>query len=132
MTLSSRVICVPACPFIGGYALTIPPQHTLPPYPRTQHPPCPLPQATTIGGGLSPLNHGRAAATPTIGTHRYLSMLRRDLTPGLAPSQHLCMPPHLTPTSSPPTPVHPIAISILAVTARTPGLVPTIARTELP
>jgi len=41
--------------------------------------------------------------------------LCRDLTPGLAPSQHLCMPPHLTPTSSPPTPLHPLAISILAI-----------------
>ena len=43
------------------------------------------------------------------------SMLRRALTPGLAPSQHLCMPPHFTPTSSPPTPLHPIAIFTLAI-----------------
>ena len=43
------------------------------------------------------------------------SMLHRDLSPSLAPSQHLCMQPHLTPTSSPPTPLHPIAISILAI-----------------
>jgi len=42
-------------------------------------------------------------------------MLHRDLTSGLAPSQHICMPPHLTPTSSPPTPLHPIAISVLAI-----------------
>jgi len=31
------------------------------------------------------------------------------------PSQHPCMPPHFTPISSPPTPVDPIAISILAI-----------------
>jgi len=43
------------------------------------------------------------------------SMLRRDLTPGLAPSQHLYMSPHLTPTCSPPTPLHPITISILVI-----------------
>ena len=41
------------------------------------------------------------------------SVLHQDLTPGLAPSQHLCMQPHLTPNSSPPT--HPISISILAI-----------------
>jgi len=42
-------------------------------------------------------------------------VLRRALTPGLAPSQHFCMPPHFTPTSSPPTPLHPIATFILAI-----------------
>jgi len=35
-------------------------------------------------------------------THRYRTMVCQDLTPGLAPSQHPCMQPHFTPTSSPP------------------------------
>jgi len=43
------------------------------------------------------------------------TMLRQDLTPGLAPSQHPCMQPLFTPTSSPPTSLHPTAISILAI-----------------
>jgi len=33
--------------------------------------------------------------------HRYRTMACQDLTPGLAPSQHPCMQPHFTPTSSP-------------------------------
>jgi len=41
-------------------------------------------------------------------------MACQDLTPGLAPSQHPCMQPHFTPTSSPPTSLHLVAISILA------------------
>jgi len=40
------------------------------------------------------------------------TMLCQDLTPGLAPTQHPCVQPHFTPTSSPPTPLHLIAISI--------------------
>ena len=47
--------------------------------------------------------------------HRYLTMACQDLTPGLAPSQHPCMQPHFTPTSSPPTPLHFIAMSSLAI-----------------
>ena len=43
------------------------------------------------------------------------TMLSQDLTPGLAPSQHPCMQPHFTYTSSPPTSLHPTAISILAI-----------------
>jgi len=43
------------------------------------------------------------------------TMLRQDLTPGLAPSQHPCIQPHVTSTSSPPTPLHLIVISILAI-----------------
>ena len=50
--ISFSDICVPACYCICGYTLTIPLPHTLPYYPGTQHPPCPLSQATTIGGGL--------------------------------------------------------------------------------
>ena len=41
--------------------------------------------------------------------------LYQDLTPSLVPSQHPYMQPHFTPTSSPPTPLHPIAISVLAI-----------------
>jgi len=43
------------------------------------------------------------------------TMARQDLTPCLAPSQHPCMQPHFTPACSPPIPLHPIAISVLAI-----------------
>jgi len=43
------------------------------------------------------------------------TMFCQDLTTGLAPTQHPCMQPHYTPTSSPPTSLHPIAISVLAI-----------------
>ena len=43
------------------------------------------------------------------------TMRCQDLTPGLAHSQHPWMQPHFTLTSSPPTPLHLIAISILAI-----------------
>jgi len=39
------------------------PPPTLPYYHQTQHPPCPLSQATTGGRRLPPLDHGRMAAT---------------------------------------------------------------------
>ena len=42
------------------------PPHTLPSYPRTQHPPCPLPQWV----GTPPINPGRAAASPMIGAQQ--------------------------------------------------------------
>jgi len=42
-------------------------------------------------------------------------MACQDLTPGLAPSQHPCMQPHFTPSSSPPTPLQLIAIPFLAI-----------------
>jgi len=45
---------LPVCHGIGGYTLTITPPHTLPYYTKTQHPPCPLSQTTTIGGGPPP------------------------------------------------------------------------------
>jgi len=50
--ISFSDICAPACHCFCGYTLTFPLPHTLPYYPGTQHPPCPLSQATTIGGGL--------------------------------------------------------------------------------
>jgi len=43
------------------------------------------------------------------------TMVCQDLTPGLAPSQHPCMQPHFTPTSSPPPSLHLVAISILVI-----------------
>jgi len=77
----------------------------------------------TIGGGLPPSERGgetydwRAAALTLfvfvlIAT---CTMGCQDLTPCLAPSQHPCMQPHFTPASSPPTPLHFVAISILAI-----------------
>ena len=73
-----------------------------------------LPQSWARG---SYTNDRRAAATTlfVFVLTATCSMLRRDLTPGLAPSQHLCMPPHFTPTSYPPTLLHPIAIYNLAI-----------------
>ena len=62
--------CVPACHCICGYTLTIPLPHTLSYYLQTLHSPCPLFKATTIGGGLPPPDHGRAAATPKIGARQ--------------------------------------------------------------
>ena len=64
------------------------------------------------------------------------TMLCQDLTPGLAPTHHPCVQPHFTPTSSPPTPLHLIAISILAISClsstcrRASSLQP--LRTEIP
>ena len=76
----------------------------------------------TIGGGLPPSERGGKnydwrAAAPTLCVCLLIAtctMACQDLTPGLAPSQHPCMQPHFTPTSSPPTPLHLITISILA------------------
>jgi len=45
-------ICLSVYPYSCGYTLTIPPPHTLPYYPWTKHPSCPLSQFKTIGGGL--------------------------------------------------------------------------------
>jgi len=118
-------VCVPACHCFCGYTLTISPPHTLPYYPRTQHPPSPLFQAPTSGGGLLPQSwaHGGETydwrpAAPTLFVFMLTTtatMRFQDLTPGLAPSQHPCMQPHFTPTSSPPTHLYPIAISVLAI-----------------
>jgi len=112
---------------------TIPPPHTLPYYPRTKHPACPLSQFKTIGGGLPPSEtiggglppseradktHDWCAATPTLFVFVLIAtctMACQDLTHSLAPSQNPCMQPHFTPTSSPPTLLHLIAISILAI-----------------
>jgi len=116
-------ICGSACHCICDYTLTIPPSHTLHYYPLIKHPSCPLSQLKTIGGGLPPLERGvktydwRAAA-PTFFVFVLIAtctMARQDLTPGLAPSQHPCMQPHFTSTSSPPTPLHLVPIYILAI-----------------
>jgi len=109
-----------AYPCSCGYTLTNPPHHTLPYYPRTKDPSCPLSQLKTIGGGLPPSERGRKtydwrAAATTWFVFATCTTAWQDLTPGLAPSQHPCMQQHFTPTSSQPTPLHLVAISILAI-----------------
>jgi len=64
------------------------------------------------------------------------TVLRHNLTPSHAPTQHPCMQPHFTPTSSLHTLLHLIAISILATnclsgTCRR-ALSLQLVRTELP
>jgi hypothetical protein len=123
VVISFGDICLSAYPCSCGYTLTNPPPHTLPYYPRTKHPSCPLSQFKTIGGGLPPSERGRktydwrAAATTWFDFVLVATCTTacQDLAPGLAPSQHPCMQQHFTPTSSQPTPLHLIAISILAI-----------------
>jgi len=77
----------------------------------------------TIGAGLPPSERGGKtydwrAAAPTLFVFVLIAtctMACQDLAPSLATSQHPCMQPNFTPTSSPPTPLHLIAISILAI-----------------
>jgi len=112
-------ICLSAYPCSCSYILTIPHLHTLPYYPRTKHPSCPLSQLRVIGGGLPPFKpYDWRAAAPTLLVFVLVAtctMACKDLTPGLAPSPHPCMQPHFTPTSSQPTPLHLIAIFPLAI-----------------
>jgi len=118
--ISISAICVPACHCIVDYALTIPPPHTLPSYPKTQHHLCPLSQVTTIGGGLPPLNHGRVAVTPTIGgsanslclrNHCYLlhAPLRPHTRPRtlITPLHTTTFHSHLLPANTPAPHSHP-------------------------
>ena len=91
-----------------------PPPNTLTSYPQPQHPPCPLSQGTTIGGGLPPsipgarrwhLRLARGSADSVwLCFHRYLLHTRQcmDLTPILPPTQRPCMQHHhhtLTPST---------------------------------
>ena len=133
VVISFGDICLSAYPCSCSYTLTNPPPHTLPYYTRTKHPSCPVSQFKTIGGGLPPSDRGRKtydwrAATPVAVPIFFVfllittcTMACQDLTPGLAPSQHPCMQPHFTPTCSQPTPLHLIAISILAIKLLVPG-----------
>jgi len=113
-------VCLSAYPCSCGYTLTISPPHTLPYYPQTKHPSCPLSHFKTVGGGLPPSERGGKtydwrATAPTLFVFVFIStctMTCQDLIPGFAPSQHPCMQPHFTPTSSPPTPLHLVTISI--------------------
>jgi len=114
-------ICLSAYPCSCSYTLTIPPPHTIPYYPQTKHPSCPHSHFKTVGGGLPPSERGGKtydwrATAPTLFVFVFIStctMTCQDLTPGFAPSQHPCMQPHFTPTSSPPTPPrHLVTISI--------------------
>ena len=74
-------------------------------------------------GGTPPMERGGKtydwrATAPTLFVFVLIAtctMARQDLTPCLAPLQHPCMQPHFTPTSSPPTLLHLVAISILPV-----------------
>jgi len=117
-------ICVPVCPCSCGYTLTDHPPHTLPYYPRTKHPSCPVSQATTLGRGLplpimcarrQNLRLARGRARFVFVLPATCTMRHQDLIPGLAHSQHPCMQPHFTPTSSLHTPLHLIAIAVLAI-----------------
>ena len=106
-------ICVPACHYIFGYTLTIPPHHTLPYYPQTQYPLCPLCQTMTIWREFPPLDHGRAVAKPTAVLTLFVfvlaatcTMLRQDLTPGLALTQHNTLAHNHT-SFPPPSVLHP-------------------------
>ena len=133
-------ICGSTCHCICGYTLTIPPPHTLPYHPRTKHSLCPLSQLKTTGGGHPPSErvdktYDWHATAPTFFVFMFIAtctMAHQDVTPGLAPSQHPCMQPHFPLAFSLPTPLHLVAISILAiklpVTARTTGLAPTVAK----
>jgi len=126
--------CIVSVTFVGllvihcicGHNLTILPLHTLPYCPQSKQSPCPLSQLKTIWLGL-PLSikwarggkpYDWRAAAPNLFVcvlTTTCTMHHQNLTPGLVHSQHPCMQPHFTPTSSPPTPLHLIAISILAI-----------------
>ena len=134
-TLILHTTCVRSCrtwraSCVAAYlkkkqVIPFPPPYTLPYYPRTKHPPCPLSQATTIGGGLPPSIMGARRRNPPLPRDApnlsvfvltaTCTMRHQDLTPGLAPSQHPCMQPQFTPTSSQPTQFHLIAMSVLAM-----------------
>ena len=116
--ISFRYICVPACHLCCGYTLTVLPFLTLSYYPRTQHPPCPLYQATTIGVGLSPsimgarrrnlrLAHG-SADSGCLRAHRYLHHAPLRLHPASHPHNTLaCKHSPLPPPCVLPPPTHP-------------------------
>jgi len=73
-----------------------------------------LPRSWARGGETYDLR----AAAPTLFVFvltATCAMRRQDLTLSLTPSQHPCMQPHCTPTSSKPTPLNPTAISVLAI-----------------
>ena len=134
-------ICVPACHCICSHTLTIPPAHTLPYYPTTESPLCPLSQTTTIGGGLPPSimcarrrHFSLARRSTDLLCLRHRHHLHHDL-----PRSHTRPRTHTTPLYAitlhshllPATPLHLIAIPLLATNsllARTPGLVPTVVK----
>ena len=100
---------MPVCHCFCGYTLTIPPPHTLPYYPRTQHPPCPLSQAMTIWGGLPPRSWARGSDTMIGARQRcYLSSYSPLPAPYAAKTSHPASHPHNTlacnQTSLPPPP----------------------------
>ena len=128
-TILSRITCRTnqkhACHYhcICGYTLTILPPHTLPYYPRTKHPPLSSFPVGGHWGGTSPLvarrRHLRLARGSAdsfcLRAHPY--MYHVPPRPHTRPRTHTLpsMQPHFNATSSPPTPLHLIAIFILAM-----------------
>jgi len=98
--ISISAICVPACHCTGGCALTIPPPHTLPSYPRTQTSPASSFQGHDHWGGTStPQSWARGgdtydwrAAAPTLFVFLPCSM---GITGGYALT---ILPPHTLPS----------------------------------
>ena len=124
--ISFSDICGPASHGICVYTLTIPPPHTLPYYPGTQHLLCSLSQwdPPQWGGFLGTTwarggdTYDWCASAPTLFVFvltTICTMLLQGLRSGLTPTQHPCMHPHFTPTFSLPTLLHLIAISILGI-----------------
>ena len=70
--ISFSDIFVPTCHCFCGYTLTFPPPCTLPYYPRHNIPR--VLSGHNHWGGTPPLNHGRAAAKPTISARQRLTM----------------------------------------------------------
>jgi len=89
------------------------------------HPPSPLPQAMIFGGDSPSRAPDDAtqdwhATAPTRILFIFVlattcTKIRQEITHSLALTQHPCMQPHFTATSSPPTSLCLIAISVLAV-----------------
>jgi len=97
---NSRAICVPVCPFIGGYALTIPPSTYAPLLPSDQASPVSSSPGHNHWGGTPPrLIHGRAGASPQISV-RQLRICLSSSSPLPAPcSSETSLPashPHTT------------------------------------
>jgi len=125
-SLLLHTTCVRSFHCICIYALTIPPSHTLPYYPQTQHPPCPRSQFTTIGGDSTPRSwacgsetYDWRAAALFLHAHCYLhhgpprphTWPRIHTTASHATTLHS----HCLPTSSLAPLFHLIAMSILAI-----------------
>jgi len=105
------LLVIPFAVKLSPFPLSIPSPTTLGP-----NIPCVLSPSWRPLGGDSPKRtwarggktyDWRAAAPLRAHHYRGCAMVRQDLTPGLAPSQHPCMQLHFTPTSFLPTPCTP-------------------------